>query len=352
MTLEGRDVFTKVGKREPGGLSLKIRKGIAIAAGITAVLLPAYSSHSGQGGTVVAERQCAGPIEQGRIAKAVGTVATRLIFVSNRTGKYRIYEKDLASGGLQPLTSDGSNAMNPQLSPDRQRLVFYTDRSGSNQIASFNLGDPQNITQLTHDSGGVQDYDPVYTPDGHILYKKTDTRGNYGDIWEMNNDGSDQHNVTPGLIKHRIEAWKPVPVNNTEAVITERSRPDDPYSDNLYVLDLRSGHTQPLTENSLSNWFPDYDSGSQRLVFITKQQQDEHDVLATMRTNGLDCRVIVTLPGDNNDPSWSANGQYVAFVNNNGGDYSTYMADASGRTLWLLDRSPRGSDDLSPLLIG
>jgi Tol biopolymer transport system component len=168
----------------------------------------------------------------------------------------------------------------------------------------------------------------------------------------MNADGTDQRDLTPDLTKRRIEAWKPAPVSNTEAVFTERTRQDDPYSDNLFVLDLHSGHTQPLTENSLSNWFPDYDANMRRLVFITKQQQDEHDVLATMRTDGLDCRVVVTLPGDNNDPSWSADGRYFTFVNNNGGDYSTYMASADGSTLWLLDRSPKGSDDLSPLLIG
>lgn len=352
MTLTDRDMLHESDRHEPRKYSLKTWGGLAIIAGLAAVLGPVGVSRSGQSGVAESEHQCAGPLYGYRLSKSVESIASKLIFVSNRSGKYRIYEKDLASGSLQTLTSGEFNSMNPQLSPDRTRLVFYTDQSGSNQIATLSLKSPTDVMQLTRDSGGVQDYDPVYTPDGHILYKKTDTQGNYGDIWEMKADGSNQHNVTPGLIARHIEAWKPVPVNDSEAVITERSRPDDPYSDNLFVLQLSSGHTVPLTNNSLSNWFPDYDASMQRLVFITKQAPGEHDVLATMRPDGLDCRVVVHLAADNNDPSWSADGRYIAFVNNKGGDYSTYVAESNGGTVWLVDRSPKGSDDLSPLLLG
>jgi TolB protein len=283
---------------------------------------------------------------------ALGPATTKLVFVSDRTGSFHIYTKDLTSSRITALTSGSYNDMNPQMSPDQKRLVFYSDRSGSDQIYTMSLQGPGKTTQLTHDTGGIDNYDPVFMPDGtRIIYKKTDANGNYGDIWEMNADGSAQHNLTPGLIAQGIEGWKPTPVSDTEVVFTERAYPSNPLSDNLYSLNVQSGAIRPLTSNDLTNWYPTYSPEARRLVFVTKEAQDGDDVIASRDLTSSTPKVLVRMPGDNDDPSWSPNGAYVAFLNNNDGPYDIYLLNVGSGAVRLLDKSPPGTKDLSPVFM-
>jgi Tol biopolymer transport system component len=282
-----------------------------------------------------------------------GLANAKLIFVSNRSGYYQIYEKYISTGNLTALTSGQSNNMNPEISPDQRTLVFYSNRAGNNnQIFTMNLQDPNRVLQLTNDPGGVNNYDPVFTADGQqILYKKTDANGNFGDIWAMNPDGSNQHAVTTTLISQGIEGWKPTPVSGTEAVITERSQQKDPYSDNLYTLNTQTGATAPLTQNQLTNWFPDYDQASAKMLFVTKESHGANDVLATIDLSGKNQKTILDMPGDSNDPSWSEDSRHIVFVNDNGtGYFSVFAANTDGANPVQLDKSPSNTTDLSPLL--
>jgi Tol biopolymer transport system component len=338
------------GKRKPLDLSLRIKQGLVVAAGAAVLLVSAYATYAADQRAAL-ERSLSETLRDWS-PSVLGPATTRLIFVSDRTGSYHIYDKYMSSGRITMLTAGQANDMNPQVSPDQKDLVFYSDRTGSNQIYTLSLQNPGKLAQLTHDIGGVNDYDPVFMPDGrHILYKKSDTNGNYGDIWEMNTDGTGQRNLTAGLIARGIEGWKPAPVSNNEVIITERAYPKDPYSDNLYMLNVQSGAITPLTNNSLTNWYPDYSQQVRKLVFVTKEAQDGNDVIATRGIENSPLKVLVRMPGDNDDPSWSPDGVYVVFLNNNDGPYDIYVANTDSGVVHLIDKSPAGSDDLSPILI-
>lgn len=281
------------------------------------------------------------------------SLPNNILFVSNRTKHYEIYEKNLATGVIIELTSGSSDSMNPELSPDGTDIVFYSDRSGTNQIYTLNVQTPSVVTQLTHTTGGINDYDPTYTTDGtNILYKQSNSNGSYGDIWEMMNlNGSDPHDLTPTLTTSKIEGWKPTAVSATEIIFTERLKQGNPYTDNLYSLNLTTGATVALTNNALTNWYPDYSPVLGKVVFITKQSRNSDDVLDTMNIDGTGRTTLITQPGDNDDPSWSTDGKYLVFLNDNSGSYNVYAANSDGSDITLIDQSPRNSNDLSPLML-
>lgn len=300
-------------------------------------------------------------------ARELGSIATELIFASNRAHPgqtdskvphFQIYSK---VPGKEPvaLTSGAYDHMNPQVSPDGTKLVYYAGPEDAKQIEMLDLSCPTNVTQLTHVQGGVQAYDPTFTADGErILYKVTDINGEYGDIWQMNRDGSDQRQITDDLSERGLEAWKPTSISDDEAIITVQTRPRDPYSNNLYSLIIPDGELRQLTDNDLSNWFPDYNQKTKRVVFITKEQPGGPDVLATMNPDGSDRKLLVALQADSDDPSWRRDGQQVVFINGDKGAYDIYVVNAhgddsgvSGSTPKLLDKSPVGSESLAPILV-
>lgn len=168
----------------------------------------------------------------GTVPPASGVHDQHVIFVSNRTGSYNIFDKNLDTNELVQLTSGSANNMNPQASLDGNSLVFYSDRSGSNQIHTLKRASPSSVVQLTQ---GAPSYDPVYSLDGsQVLYKQANADGNFGHIWRMGSDGSSQEDLTANL-ETGWEAWKPAPIDDRRVVFTVRQRPRDANSDDLFV---------------------------------------------------------------------------------------------------------------------
>jgi Tol biopolymer transport system component len=150
---------------------------------------------------------------------------------------FEIYEYDLRKGNAQPLTYAFGDLNGPEISPDQKTIVFtrynndpnhptlwLMDRAGGNyrEVSSISAWDPTwspDGTQIlfASDKGGL---DQLYTVnvDGSGLRKVSNLpalRGRSdwsqqdlivtysGDAWKreiyiMNSDGSDQHQISPG----------------------------------------------------------------------------------------------------------------------------------------------------------
>lgn len=276
-------------------------------------------------------------------------VPDELIFVSNRTGNYQIYLKNLVTKKLVNLSQSESNDMNPQVSPNGKEIVFYSDREGNNQIYEMEIDQPGEVTRLTRDDSDA--YDPVFMPDGRILYK-SDLIGDkgLGDIWIMDADGSNARDLTPDT--PHTEQWKPEPISNHEIVYTTRFKHGKPNSDELFHLSLKSGVSTRLTKNNIPDWYPAYSPAAKKMAFISKPNPGKKtpDAIYTMDTNGKKRSRLTHLKGDSDDPSWSQDGKYITFLNNKNGNYSVYVMTSKGKDIRQLDISPSG-DDLSPVFV-
>jgi Tol biopolymer transport system component len=276
--------------------------------------------------------------------------ALSVYFASNRTGNYEIYKKDLTTNVITRLTQTTFDSLNPEISPDGTRLVFYSDRqNGINQIYSLSLAQPQNVTRLTND--GANDYDPAFMPDGRVVYKSNRSDG-YGDIWLMNADGTSPANLTASMTT--TEEWKPCPLDAKRIVFTSRQANGTAASDELYLLNLTTNISTRLTNNSVPDWFPSPNpKDPNKFLFISKAQPTDPDGIYSFNIlNGQRTRISSTsLVGDIGDPSMSPDGQKIAVVQNINGGYTTMLLmDASGANAKTIDKSPTGQD-LSPLLV-
>src|SRR5690606_6800361 len=128
----------------------------------------------------------------------VETVPDRLIFISDRDAT--IDPTDPSNGSLYRMNVDGTdivpigplayyNAL--RLSPDGERLVFYSDQTGCYDIHVMKVDDAE-AKQLT----GVQQFErcnvqPHWSPDGTRIAFSTSRNQEYGwDAYVMNADGS------------------------------------------------------------------------------------------------------------------------------------------------------------------
>ena len=124
---------------------------------------------------------------------------------------YDIYVANPDGSGLHRLTNYGVYTAEGTLSPDGQTIVFTSLKDGDLDIYTMRI-DGSNLKRLTFQPG--YDGGPFFSPDGtKIVYRAwhpTDTalvsyrellrqrlvRPNRMEIWVMNADGSDQHQIT------------------------------------------------------------------------------------------------------------------------------------------------------------
>lgn len=279
---------------------------------------------------------------------ATSPMPGQIVFVSNRTGNYEIYKKVLVTGVITNLTNNPADDMNAQVSTDGQHVVFYSDRSGNPQIYKFDLSNPANVTRLTHD--GADDYDPVFMPDGRVLFK-SDKADGLGDIWIMNADGSNPKNLTPSMRK--TEEWKPDPISNTQIIFTSRARLGGTNTDELYTLNILTGVYTRITNNKVPDWFPDTNAAGTKIAFISKEKPRDSDSIYTMDLSGNNRLQLINpnkFRGDCDDPSWSPDSQYITFVNSGKGTYDVYVVDSTGANIQPLEVNSSG-DELSPMFV-
>ena len=98
-----------------------------------------------------------------------------IAFQSYKSGTFHIWAMNPDGSNVRELTSGFYDDREPQFSPDGTKIVFSSDRppdgsaagtaTGSYNIWTLTLATGQ-LTEITHASGGANDYYPTWSPDG------------------------------------------------------------------------------------------------------------------------------------------------------------------------------------------
>lgn len=97
-----------------------------------------------------------------------------------------LWEVPLEGGEAEPLTQGMAFDAQPRYSPDGERIVFTSDRGGSDNlwIISRDLSDTVQVTSANHD-GYVS---PTWSPDGDYVVASRES-GGLGELWMYHVDG-------------------------------------------------------------------------------------------------------------------------------------------------------------------
>lgn len=109
----------------------------------------------------------------------------RIVFQSNRSGTWQLWIMNRDGSGLRRLTHNHANDRTPAWSPDGTRILFSSDRAGAANIHVLDLGrgldgaDARAVRLLTHTG---QDIHPKWTRDGRAIIFNRVNPGNDGAV--------------------------------------------------------------------------------------------------------------------------------------------------------------------------
>ena len=196
---------------------------------------------------------------------------------------FDIYTANRDGSNLQRLTTFGVYTAEGTLSPDGRTIVFTSLKDGDLDIYTMSV-DGTNLRQLTNTPG--YDGGPTYSPDGSKIvyraYHPTDSaeladyrsllaqhivRPNKMEIWIMNADGSDQHQITQLGGANFAPSFTP---DGRRIIFSSNYRnPRGPGARNfdLYLIDLDGSHLEQVTNDPEFDGFPMFSPDGKHLVW-------------------------------------------------------------------------------------
>ncbi|MBS1212535.1 MAG: serine/threonine protein kinase, partial [Proteobacteria bacterium] len=232
------------------------------------------------------------------------------------------------SGGARRLISPG-DAVQPQWSPNGQRIAYWLYKGGQRDLATV-PAQGGTASEVTNDA--AMDWSPAWSPDGRYLYFSSN-RGGSMNLWRVPVEepsgrvlGVPEPVTTPSPYSGYLSFSR-------AGTLLVYSSAISGYKTQKVGFDANSGKSvgQPLPVPGLAaGWGASPSPDGKWLVFISGRNQDD---IFVMRTDGTELRQLTDDVYRDLDPCWSPDGKVIRFNSNRSGRYQieTINADGSGR---------------------
>ena len=243
---------------------------------------------------------------------------TRIAFESERSGQWRIYVLDVASGAAERLTSSDSQERYPAWSPDGGRLVFVCDRGSQIDLCVWNVR-RREVERVIAAPGN--ELWPAWSPDGREI-AFTRQVGDALDIQIVRVSGIGSDPAVTTVEGGRWPRWSP---DGRRLALFSR-RGTDGLDDEIYLFDRPSGGLTRLTTRIGHDFCPSWSPSGDRLVVVSV----EADGTRSLRVLDEQGREVARLARDYHrvtEPSWSPDARSIVYaaVRRTGQPYQLYL---------------------------
>lgn len=286
---------------------------------------------------VVSARYLRGPAEPREPGREAGPAVSRdgspawspdsrrIAFYSERDGNAEIYVMNVDGSDQTRLTTTKADEGYPSWSPDGREIAFDTDRDGDFEIYAMRA-DGRGARRLTRHP--ARDVSASWSPDGASLAFMSERGGGF-DVYTMKSDGTDAKRITT-----TGTSWFPVFSPDGLRLAFHVGR-------DVHVAQADGSGLTRLTADPENGMYPSWSKDGQRIAFMSWRNGKTE--LFTMNADGTGQAPLVSMPkGDAIDPRWSPDGARIAFVHlpdgMQGAQRSIWVVNADGTGRFRLSR--------------
>lgn len=253
-----------------------------------------------------------------------GVAESRIVFISDRSGRKEVWMMDYDGAAQSQLTKLGSIALSPRISPDNGRVAFVSFAAGGPQLAMYSL---ELGRMVAFPRFGGNNTSPAWSADGSQLAFSSSMTGD-PEIHVVDSIGAHQRRVTAFTGPDVSPVWNPKTGTQIAFVSGRTGLPQ------IYIMDADGTNLQRMTDTGYAV-SPSWSPNGQFLAFAWRRNygpgapggQDIYVMdIATKKWVQLTHE-----EGLNDYPSWSPDGRHIVYESKRGGRTQiwTMLADGS-----------------------
>lgn len=244
----------------------------------------------------------------------------QLLFSVQEKGVFNIYMVNGDGTNLQQLTDEKGNDMLPKWFPDATGFVFESDRNKKiPQTYHFSFAD--SLYKRVSRSN-FKERSPEASIDGEIVFV-TD-KDNALQIYRMDSKGNNLQKITNTTYNDAYPVWSPDALS-----LAFHTFRHDNHSD-IYVTDRSGGNSIRITKDKGLDFTPAWSPNGKELVFVSNRTGD-FDIYTIKSDGSGELKNITNTPKVNEMmPSWSPDGEYIAYMVANGPQSSIHVTTSNG----------------------
>jgi len=270
----------------------------------------------------------AGPGSRNRLPAVPGLVQHlngKIAFASVVDGNEEVLT--IGPEGLTNLSNNAASDYQPRWSADGSKIVFVSDRSG---VAEIFVMDANGLNQapLTHTTG-ASNASPSWSSDGKRIAFIRSTGVRSGDVWVMNADGKDAHQIT-----HHVPGQFPYDFTTTWSPDGRRIAVSRSFSDTIQeiaVVNVDGSPSSDCTRNGVISRNPSWSPDGATIAF-DRGPAGRADIYVMSADDCADQRPLTADGGQiNQAPTWAPDGSRIGFVSHRTGNYEFWEMSATGK---------------------
>ena len=248
---------------------------------------------------------------------------SRLFYASNRGIGFDLWQRLIDDDGNpqgepQPVTS-GMQILHVTLSRDGTKLAYVKGRRVTNFLWRVPILEDRAATwadaeQLTFDRAYVNGFD--ISPDGERIILSTDRSGSR-DLWVMPLDGRGLTQLTTEVTPEWQPAWSPD--GQQVAFHGMRSGNRD-----IWIMPADGGQARQITTSDATDWQPVWSPDGQSVVFGS--DRNDRNEIWVISTEGGEAKRVAR----GQRPTWAPDGRSIVFGSDQTGDYGLWRVPVTG----------------------
>jgi Tol biopolymer transport system component len=256
-----------------------------------------------------------------------------LTFISDKDGTWDIFLLD-GDGNLKNLTSASSgHDYFYSYTFEGDKLYLYSTDSGAITPALVMADGTGFETQTFLEAGmktiqsGQVDMDPSWNATGEKMLWSTLSDNLFPELYIANRDGTDPQRLTNNGKNDVHSAWSP---DGTKiAFISDR----DGNIQHLFVMDIASGEVTQLSSGDGWDFQPIWSMDGTQILYISdrsKVLENGEMELYLINADGTNEQRFTEEMVFKGDPTYSPDGEQVAYMSNEDGSWHIYVMDKDG----------------------
>ena len=254
-----------------------------------------------------------------------GIAETKIVFVSSRSGHKEIWEMDYDGGNQHQLTHLGTIALSPRISPDSSRVAFSAMTRSGWEIMMYSM-DLGRLVHFPHFGG--TNLSPAWSPDGtHLAFSSS--RSGDPEIYVTDSDGMGLKRLTSYPGPDVSPVWNP----KTGAQIAWVERSQATRLPQISIMQSDGTNQQHVTDEGYAV-SPSWSPNGQFLAFSWMRRygpgepgaQDIYVMDVTTHTWAQ----LTHGEGRNDFPSWSPDSRHIVFQSTRSGQHEIWTMLADG----------------------